>query len=77
MVENVDVIPNQGFYVTIRNGKRMGWLLGPYSTHDEALANVERGKELAIAADPFAVFYWFGTARFIRRAKMPSGVFGI
>lgn len=51
------------FYVSVINGKRTGLLLGPFATHEEALDNVERGRELAIAADPFAHFYWFGTCR--------------
>lgn len=51
------------FYVTVKDGPRTGWLLGPYATHNEARANVDRAKELAEKADRWAHFYAFGTAR--------------
>lgn len=55
------------FYVTIKRGMhpskiKRGWLLGPYETHQQALDNVERGSNLACAADPRANFDAFGTA---------------
>ncbi len=50
------------FYVTVVDGKRHGFLLGPYSTHQEAIDNVDRGCTLANDADPRAAFYAFGTA---------------
>lgn len=52
----------RSFYVTVKDGKRYGFLLGPYGTHREALANVARGRDLANGADPRAAFYAFGTA---------------
>lgn len=52
-----------GYYVTVRDGARSGFLLGPYRTHGEALGQVDRGRELAERGDPFAHFYAFGTAR--------------
>lgn len=65
------------YYVTVRDGSRTGWLLGPYETHAEALANVQRGNDLANRADPRAHWYAFGTAR-IRDAAtpLPRAVFG-
>lgn len=50
------------YYVSVVDGPRKGLLLGPYATHEEALAQVERGKELANKADPRAAFYGYGTA---------------
>lgn len=51
------------FFVTcIREPALVAWLLGPYRTHAEALANVDRGRELAEKADPFTAFDAFGTA---------------
>ena len=50
------------FYVTVKDGPRTGWLLGPYATHGEALDEVDRGSKLAEAADPRAHWYAFGTA---------------
>jgi hypothetical protein len=52
-----------GYYVSVVNGLFYGLLLGPYDTHAEALANVDRGRSLADAADPRSHWYAFGTAR--------------
>lgn len=53
----------QKFFVTVRNDVgRVGWLLGPYEEHTEAVANVDRGRNLAEKADPWSSFYAFGTA---------------
>jgi hypothetical protein len=55
--------PGARFYVTIRCGSRVGFLLGPYASHMTALANVERGHRLAEQARPDqATFASFGTA---------------
>jgi hypothetical protein len=62
-----------GYYVTVVNGRRVGWLLGPYRTHGEAEGEVDRGRGLAEAADPYAHFYAFGTARAPERGT----VFGV
>jgi len=51
----------RNFYVSVKDGKRFGILLGPYVTHEEAKSNVARAKKLADGADPFACFYGFGT----------------
>ncbi len=50
------------FYVTIVRDQRVGYLLGPYQGHQEAVNNVERGRKLACAADSWADFDAFGTA---------------
>lgn len=50
------------YYVTAREGRKTAFLLGPYVSHPEALARVERGKELAERTDPYAWFYAYGTA---------------
>ncbi|QIG75322.1 hypothetical protein EVC29_093 [Rhizobium phage RHph_Y52] len=64
------------FYVTIIRGKRVGFLLGPYPTHDEALSNVDRGKRLACDADPWADFDAFGTSRWKDEKTPPKSIFG-
>ncbi len=56
------------YYVTVRDGPRTGFLLGPYATHEAALAEVPRGTDLACEADPWAWFHAFGTA------SLPVGV---
>ncbi len=50
------------YYVTVKDGGRTGWLLGPFLTHGRALSHVSRAKRLANDADPRAAFYAFGTA---------------
>lgn len=52
-----------GFYVTARSGKSAAFLLGPYATHDEALANVDRAKARAIEVYANAEFVGYGTAK--------------
>lgn len=55
--------PGARFYVTIRCGARVGFLLGPYASQMTALANVDRGRQLAEQARPDqADFAAFGTA---------------
>ena len=63
------------FYVTVRNGDQTGFLLGPYETHEEALANVQRGRELANTTDQWAHFYAYGTAS-LPTSMTPKTVFG-
>lgn len=66
------------FYVTVISGKKVGFLLGPYSTHEEALENVDRGKSRAIETDPWAHFYYFGTSKWKDpKAPLPNSVFGL
>jgi hypothetical protein len=61
------------FFVSIVRGRSWRPLLGPYATHDEALANVERGRTMAEKVDPQAVFDLFGTCR----TNAGSGLVGI
>jgi hypothetical protein len=63
------------FYVSIVRGKRSRLLKGPYTTHDEALANVDEARDLAVKRDPFHEFDWFGTCRI--NSDFPSiSIFG-
>jgi hypothetical protein len=64
------------FYVTVVDGPRVGFLLGPYPEHETALANVRRGNRLANDADPRAAFYAFGTVRVTDPTVNPRAVFG-
>jgi len=52
-----------GYYTSVQDGRRAGFLLGPFPTHDEALDLVEFTLDLAADADPFSHFYAFGTCR--------------
>lgn len=63
-------------YVTLRRGRRTALLLGPYRTHDEAAANVDRARAEAVRIDSWAGFDAVGTARITLRpgADAPEGV---
>ena len=50
------------YFCSVIDGPKRGLLLGPYSTPDEAYSQVERSRQLAKDADPFAGFYGFGIA---------------
>ena len=50
------------YYVTVKDGPRVGLLSGPYRTHAEALAKVTPVRERAVELDGKAHFYSFGTA---------------
>ena len=71
----------EAFYVTVKDGPKTGFLLGPYETHEEALANVDRGREAAFESDNKgrSWFYAYGTSKITLPATMtefPKGVFG-
>lgn len=70
---------NIGYYVTVKNGNRTGGLLGPYETHEEALENVERGKQMALDSDgqSRSWFYAYGTSKITTKGELPKSVFGI
>lgn len=51
-----------GFYVSVMNGTQRGLLLGPYPHQSDALANVDRARDLACVVDPWAHHYTYGTA---------------
>lgn len=56
-------IPDGDFYVTVRDGNRVGLLLGPFSDFRDALGNVKRGKDRACEGNSRAHFYSYGTSR--------------
>lgn len=52
------------YYVSARDGPTTFWLLaGPFATHAEALALVERTRQVACEDEPRAFWYSFGTCR--------------
>ena len=66
--------PGARFYVTVRDGRRVGFLLGPYASHMTALANVRRGRLLAEDARPDeTAFASFGTASCPRTRRTVFG----
>lgn len=57
----------KAYYVTlIRDDKRVAWLAGPYATHEQALALVDRAWLKACDVDPWCHFYARGTASITR-----------
>ncbi|MER7488694.1 hypothetical protein ABTY20_22875 [Streptomyces sp. NPDC126497] len=54
----------EGFYVTVRDRAKVGFLLGPYATHDEARGEVGRARDEVLSRDPFGASFWsFGTVK--------------
>ena len=61
------------YYVTLRRGTKTAFLAGPFQTHTEALAWVDRATDRANEVDPFAWFDAFGTASLPFKASNPVG----
>ena len=74
MTVNQDAVVTGEFYVTVTDGTRRGFLLGPYPDLRDALANESRGRRLAAPQDPFNQFL-YGTARAPEGANIRT-VFG-
>lgn len=51
------------YYVSVRDGSRWALLYGPFGRHADALAAVDAARAVALAVDPRAHFFSFGTAR--------------
>jgi hypothetical protein len=61
-----------GFYVSVKDGKRTGKLLGPLATHEEAQRRVPEIRALAERINSRAVFYAFGTCRVVDGDRPPG-----
>jgi hypothetical protein len=63
------------FYVTMRDGAKTAWLIGPCYTHELALSLVETARVVAAAANPFYCFNAFGTAKVVwdHKSFLPAG----
>ena len=59
-----------GYYVTVKDADRRGFLLGPFGSKGEAQNNVELGRKLAIKHNDRAWFYAYGTA--LVKADIPQ-----
>jgi len=62
-----------GFYVTVRNAARVGFLAGPYRTKRAAERKVDAARERANAADLWSWFYAFGVSRVKLSIPLRSG----
>ena len=68
---------NGGFYVSMireagTKAQRVALLAGPFDTHDEALALVDRATNLAFEVDPWSGFDAFGTVRMKDEYRKPG-----
>lgn len=63
----------EGFYVTIRRGKRTGYLVGPCSTEPQARGFLDKARDAALDIDPFTHFDLFGTTR-VTASRLTPGV---
>lgn len=61
------------YYVTLRRGKRTALLVGPFTTHTEALQWVDPAQRMASDLDPWAHFDLYGTASLTRDPANPVG----
>lgn len=61
------------YYVSLRRGARTALLAGPFDTHTEALAMVDRAVKLANDLDQWAWFDPFGTMSLPRYPWNPKG----
>lgn len=61
-----------GFYVSVIDGTKRGLLHGPHGTEREARELLADVKAAALAVDPFAGFYAYGTARVVA-PTLPTG----
>lgn len=61
-----------GFYVSVIDRQRKGLLLGPFPTHAEALAKVEKGKALAHEVNRDAHWFAYGTCK-VTANELPQG----
>lgn len=50
------------YYTTVVDWPKVAWLSGPFRYHHEALADVQRVKDLALDKFAIAAFCGFGTA---------------
>lgn len=60
-------------YVTVIDGSRKGFLLGPYTCEADAIANIKRGKDMAIENQRDAIWYAYGHAASSAQIKSVFG----
>lgn len=66
---------NKGFYVTLKDGERTAWLLGPFRDHEKAKAAVDATAKKAEEFDARAFWYARGTSSITTEgdATLPNG----
>jgi hypothetical protein len=51
------------YYVSVKDGPQFALASGPYATHTEALALVDRVRDICVENDGYAHFHSYGTVR--------------
>lgn len=64
---------SKGYYVTLKDGQRTAWILGPFKEHANALASVREAKDCAERFDPRAFWYAHGTSSIESANPLPAG----
>lgn len=64
------------YYVSVVNGEQYRLLLGPFTAHADALAQVEAVRRVARELDSQACWYGFGTCRIALESvtQPPTGI---
>jgi hypothetical protein len=63
----------KGFYVSAIDGKRSSLMLGPFASHEAALARVDACRRKADDLDGRAWFWAWGTCRVVTEKSLPKG----
>jgi hypothetical protein len=63
----------KGYYVTLKDGQRTAWLLGPFADHERARAAVRVAADEAERIDPRCFFYAHGTSSIESDRPLPPG----
>lgn len=61
LAQEIVVNPERRFYVSVVDGSRYGFLIGPFKLHQTALSIVDQVSELTQDRYPWSHFYSFGT----------------
>lgn len=64
---------NTGYYVTVKRGKRTGWLFGPIACPALARSFVAYVRRVACRLDPWCDFDAFGVSSLTTKATLPPG----
>lgn len=60
------------YYVTVKDGERLGLLVGPLPKHQQALDLLPAARAKAQEADAYSAFYSFGTVRMAEGFTKPG-----
>lgn len=67
------MVKRKGFYVSAIDGKRRALMLGPFASHEAALARVDACRRKADELDGRAWFWAWGACRLTTEKSLPNG----